>query len=284
MSDQSADVSGQIFGVRANEIFLFNQNRLLRSVHRSEGWTPSSVAAHAIPTLRAGFTKLERSPDVFTWDPDLRNHAMSDRKTTQQVPRKLFDADHRDLPRQRPPLLRGGRSCPTHDQWEEQGYVESRRLAEGRRQRLPVRNDARGLQAAPAFDRLYSTILIEEGARVGASGSGLLAALGHRQQLPAQLRHREQKQAYLPAMARGEKIGAIAMTEPGAGSDLQSIRTTAKRDGDEWVINGSKTFITNGYNADLVVPVARAMPSSAPRARACSWSMPTGPASARDDG
>ena len=69
MSDQSTDVSGQIFGVRANEIFLFNQNRVLRSVHRSEGWTPASVAAHAMPTLRAGFTKLERSPDVFTWDP-----------------------------------------------------------------------------------------------------------------------------------------------------------------------------------------------------------------------
>jgi NAD(P)-dependent dehydrogenase (short-subunit alcohol dehydrogenase family) len=65
MSDQATDVSGQIFGVRANEIFIFNQNRPVRSVHRSEGWTPESVAQHGIPALRPSFSKLERSPDVF---------------------------------------------------------------------------------------------------------------------------------------------------------------------------------------------------------------------------
>jgi len=69
MSDQSADVTGQIFGVRANEIFVFNQTRPVRSVHRSEGWTPESVAEHAMPSLRASFTELKRSPDVFNWDP-----------------------------------------------------------------------------------------------------------------------------------------------------------------------------------------------------------------------
>lgn len=69
MSDQSADVTGQIFGVRANEIFVFNQSRPARSVHRSEGWTSSSVAQHAMPSLKAGFTALERSPEVFCWDP-----------------------------------------------------------------------------------------------------------------------------------------------------------------------------------------------------------------------
>ena len=69
MSDQAADVTGQIFGVRANEIFVFNQNRPVRSVHRGEGWTPDAVAAHAMPALRAGFTPLQRSPEVFCWDP-----------------------------------------------------------------------------------------------------------------------------------------------------------------------------------------------------------------------
>jgi len=69
MSDRSADVTGQIFGVRANEIFVFNQTRPVRSVHRSEGWTPDSVAEHAMPALRAGFTELKRSPEVFNWDP-----------------------------------------------------------------------------------------------------------------------------------------------------------------------------------------------------------------------
>jgi NAD(P)-dependent dehydrogenase (short-subunit alcohol dehydrogenase family) len=69
MSDASADVSGQIFGVRANEIFLMGQSRPIRSVHRAEGWTPDTVASHAIPALKASFYKLERSADVFSWDP-----------------------------------------------------------------------------------------------------------------------------------------------------------------------------------------------------------------------
>ena len=63
------DVTGQIFAVRANEIFLMSQNRPLRSVHRAEGWTPETVASHAIPALRAGFYALDRSQDVFSWDP-----------------------------------------------------------------------------------------------------------------------------------------------------------------------------------------------------------------------
>jgi acyl-CoA dehydrogenase len=67
----------------------------------------------------------------------------------------------------------------------------------------------------------------------------------------------EQKRRWLPGMARGELIGAIAMTEPGTGSDLQSVRTTARRQGNRYVINGQKTFITNGQTADLIIIVAR---------------------------
>jgi alkylation response protein AidB-like acyl-CoA dehydrogenase len=67
----------------------------------------------------------------------------------------------------------------------------------------------------------------------------------------------EQKLNYLPKMVSGECVGAVAMTEPGAGSDLQGVRTTAKRDGDDYVINGSKTFITNGQHCDMVIVVAR---------------------------
>ncbi len=68
-SDASQSVTGQIFAVRANEIFLMGQSRPLRSVHRSEGWTPETIAAHAIPAMQAHFYKLDRSQDVFTWDP-----------------------------------------------------------------------------------------------------------------------------------------------------------------------------------------------------------------------
>ncbi len=72
----------------------------------------------------------------------------------------------------------------------------------------------------------------------------------------------EQKQKWLPKMATGELVGAIAMTEPGTGSDLQSIKTTAKMDGNEYVINGSKTFITNGQTANLIIVVAKTDPNA----------------------
>jgi hypothetical protein len=68
-SEQSSDVTGQIFAVRANEIFLMSQSRPLRSVHRAQGWTPETIASHAIPSLRAHFYPLDRSQDVFSWDP-----------------------------------------------------------------------------------------------------------------------------------------------------------------------------------------------------------------------
>ncbi len=70
----------------------------------------------------------------------------------------------------------------------------------------------------------------------------------------------EQKQKWIPRLVSGETVTAIAMTEPGAGSDLQGIRTTAKKDGNHYVINGSKTYITNGQNADLIIVVAKTDP------------------------
>ena len=69
LSDAAKDVTGQIFAVRANEIFLMSQSRPLRSVHRESGWTPESIAQHAIPALRGNFYPLDRSQDVFSWDP-----------------------------------------------------------------------------------------------------------------------------------------------------------------------------------------------------------------------
>merc|ERR1712071_316506 len=72
----------------------------------------------------------------------------------------------------------------------------------------------------------------------------------------------DQKNHYLPLMTAGKCISAIAMTEPGAGSDLQGIKTHAKRDGDDWILNGSKTFITNGQNADLTIVVAITNPEA----------------------
>ena len=78
----------------------------------------------------------------------------------------------------------------------------------------------------------------------------------------------DQKQKWLPGMVSGEVVVAIAMTEPGAGSDLQGVLTTAKRDGNHYVINGSKTYITNGQSADLIFVVAKTDPEA--RARGMS--------------
>jgi NAD(P)-dependent dehydrogenase (short-subunit alcohol dehydrogenase family) len=69
VSDEAKDVSGQVFSVRANEIFLMSQSRPLRSVHRAEGWTPATIGSHAMPALRGSFFPLDRTQDVFTWDP-----------------------------------------------------------------------------------------------------------------------------------------------------------------------------------------------------------------------
>ena len=74
----------------------------------------------------------------------------------------------------------------------------------------------------------------------------------------------EQKTQWLPRLVSGETITAIAMTEPGTGSDLQAIRTSAKKDGNHYVVNGSKTYITNGQNADLVLVVAKTDPDAKP--------------------
>lgn len=68
-SDAAKDVTGQIFGVRNNEIIFFSQNRPVRTVQRTEGWTPETIAEHAIPAMRPHFYKLDRSADVFSWDP-----------------------------------------------------------------------------------------------------------------------------------------------------------------------------------------------------------------------
>ncbi len=102
-------------------------------------------------------------------------------------------------------------------------------------------------------DRIASAVLIEEQSRLGLSGPGFWAHSDIVAQYVLAYGTEEQRQRWLPGMASGELIGAIVLTEPGTGSDLRSLRTTARRDGDSLVINGSKTFITNGQCADILV-------------------------------
>jgi len=112
-----------------------------------------------------------------------------------------------------------------------------------------------------AGDFRFNAVLNEELAKVGAAYP---TCVGIHVDITApyinELGTPEQKERWLPGVASGEILLAIGMTEPGGGSDLAALKTTAVRDGDEWVINGSKTFITNGYSCDLVIVAARTDP------------------------
>jgi len=116
-------------------------------------------------------------------------------------------------------------------------------------------------------DFRYQVIIFDEFAKAGATSLGSGFSVQDNIVIPyvSDLGTDEQKRRWLPGLAAGEIIGAIAMTEPGAGSDVQGIRTTAAHDDGTWVINGQKTFITNGINADLVIVVARTNPGAGAR-------------------
>lgn len=115
---------------------------------------------------------------------------------------------------------------------------------------------------ASEHDYRYRMVVCEEVSKVNAFSFGLTISLQDDLVLHylLDLTTEEQKQRWLPGFASGELIGALAMTEPGAGSDLRGIRTTARRDGDRWILNGQKTFISSGIMADVVVVAALTNP------------------------
>lgn len=176
------------------------------------------------------------------------------------IERTLFSAEH-DVFRDTVRRFIADHVAAHHDRWEDQGYVDrdvwNKAGAAGLLcTSIPEQYGGMG------GDKLASIVVMEEFAAAVASGPGFGL---HSEIVAPYLMHygsEEQKQRFLPAMARGELIGAIAMTEPAAGSDLQGIRTTAVRDGDHYILNGSKTFITNGWWSDLVIVVAKTDPTA----------------------
>lgn len=171
------------------------------------------------------------------------------------IPRTLFTAEHDDF-RKTVRRFFETEVVPHREAWDEQQHVDR-----------AVWNKAGelGLLCATmpeqygglGVDRTYSTILMEEQSYAGDSGVGFAL---HSDIVAPYINNfgtHDQKAKYLPKLASGEMIGAIAMTEPGTGSDLQAVKTAAVLDGDDYVLNGSKIFITNGYLSDLVIVVAK---------------------------
>jgi alkylation response protein AidB-like acyl-CoA dehydrogenase len=115
---------------------------------------------------------------------------------------------------------------------------------------------------AGVTDFRYNMVMAEELTRAGATGPGFLVHTDIIVPYISSLGTEEQKQRWLPGLVSGELVSAIAMTEPGAGSDLQGIRATAVDKGDHYVLNGSKTFISNGILADVVIVVAKTDPTA----------------------
>lgn len=147
---------------------------------------------------------------------------------------------------------------PNLARWEQEGIVDRDFwLACGEAGLLcPTVPEAYG---GAGTDFRYNAVIDEELSYAG-SAAGIILQSDVTADYLVHYGSEELKQKWLPRMVSGETIAAIAMTEPGAGSDLQGIVTTAKRDGDSYIINGSKTYITNGQNADLVIVVACTAP------------------------
>ena len=171
------------------------------------------------------------------------------------IPRTLFSSEH-ELFRESVRKFFEQEAVPFHAQWEKDGHIDRalwNKAGEAGMLCSHIPEEYGGMAA----DFLYSAVVIEEQARLGLTGVGFSL---HSDIVAPYILHygnEEQKQYYLPKLVSGELVTAIAMTEPGTGSDLQGVKTTAVLDGDEYVINGSKTFITNGWLADLVIVVAK---------------------------
>ncbi len=176
--------------------------------------------------------------------------------------RTLYAEEH-DLFRQSVREFYDREVVPHHDDWEDQGLVPRELFATAGASGLL------GMQAPEAYggggvdDFRFNAIVGEEACRAGVASAGLSITLHNDIVLPYFLDFTtdDQKDRWLPGIVSGESITAVAMTEPGAGSDLASIATTAIRDGGHYVVNGSKTFITNGINGDLVVVAVKTDPS-----------------------
>jgi alkylation response protein AidB-like acyl-CoA dehydrogenase len=173
--------------------------------------------------------------------------------------RLIFDAEHEEF---RTSVRRFFQKeiAPHGARWREQGFVDRWAYTKAGAQGYLLMWAPEEYGGSGLADFRYEQIVYEENIRHGETGFYLQLHSGLVAPYIGKLGTDEQKAAWLPACASGQRILAIAMTEPGSGSDLAGLRTTAEDRGDHWLINGSKTYISNGQLADLVIVAARSVP------------------------
>jgi alkylation response protein AidB-like acyl-CoA dehydrogenase len=173
--------------------------------------------------------------------------------------RTLFEPEH-ELFRESFRTFLERHVAPHHEQWERDKIVDRGAWLEAGKQGFLGMAVPEEYGGGGNDDFRYNAIVTEEVTLGRFSGLGFAVHNDVVAPYLLRLATEEQKQRWLPGFCSGELISAIAMSEPGTGSDLQGIKTRAVKDGDEWVLTGSKTFITNGINSDLVIVVAQTAP------------------------
>jgi len=178
------------------------------------------------------------------------------------VTRAIFDADH-DLFRESARRFIDTEVVPYVAKWEAAGKVDKEMFRKAGQAGLLGMAIPEEYGGGGVADFRFNAVIVEEIMAADAFASGMCITLHNDVVLPyfLELCNEEQRERWHPGLASGELMGAIAMTEPGAGSDLAAIQTTAIRDGDHYVVNGSKTFITNGINSDVVITAVKTDPS-----------------------
>lgn len=173
--------------------------------------------------------------------------------------RLIFDAEHEQM-RETTKDFIDREVAPYADEWEQLRIVDRSAFIAAGKYGLIGFNMPEEYGGGGSSDFRFNAVINEELSKFGTRVPALTLQNDVVAPYFKTLTNEEQKQRWLPKITTGETIVAIAMSEPGAGSDLAGIRTSAVQDGDEWVLNGSKTFISSGINADLVVVVARTDP------------------------
>ncbi|MCW3472812.1 acyl-CoA dehydrogenase family protein [Rhodococcus pyridinivorans] len=180
--------------------------------------------------------------------------------------RSLYDKEH-ELYRESVRAFLEREVAPYQEQWDRDGMIDRSVFARAAKSGIYALEVPEQHGGSGESDYRYRMVVCEEIARINALSFALTIALQDDLVLHylTDLMNDEQKNRWLPGFASGDLIGALAMTEPGAGSDLQGIKTTARRDGDDWILSGQKTFISSGIMADLVIVAARTDPEAGSR-------------------